>query len=81
MSTLDYLDQMAYQQRREGSRRSTLKYICGAVLADRPARIDRLVSRVVTPYAILRSTASYAIAHVDYSGAETAHLKEFEIAS
>ncbi len=28
-----------------------------------------------------RLTASYAIAHVDYSGAETARLKEFEIPS
>jgi hypothetical protein len=80
-SAAEYLDQMPYQQPREGSRRSTLKYTCGAVLADRPARIDRLVSRVVTPYAILRSTASYAIAQVDYSGAEMARLNEFEIAS
>ena len=46
-----------------------------------PARIDRLVSRVVTPYATLRNTASYAIAQVDYSGAEMARLNEFEIAS
>ncbi len=29
----------------------------------------------------LRSTASYAIAQVNYSGAETARLKEFEIPS
>jgi hypothetical protein len=29
----------------------------------------------------LRSTASYAIAQVDYFGAETARLKEFEIPS
>src|ERR1700680_4121790 len=28
-----------------------------------------------------RSTASYAIAHVDYSGAETARLEEFEVPS
>jgi hypothetical protein len=27
----------------------------------------------------LRNTASYAIAHVDYAGTETARLKEFEI--
>jgi hypothetical protein len=29
----------------------------------------------------LRSTASHAIAQVDYSGAETSRLKEFEIPS